>query len=229
LDGEASVKRIYQMRPIALVAVTALALPMSVSAQRSIGVRAGTLGLGGEVSVGFAKRFAVRGGVGTFPVEYTGIIGDLEYTITAPKRLWNVGLDVYPFGGGFHIGAGVLNRAPFDLGAEGRQTANIGGRDYEGDLAISGDVSNDGSTAPYAIMGFGRATGRRAGIYLELGAAFLGDTRVKLTGTCTEAPTGQPCPEFEQRLQQEAREVEDEVGSYIRIHPIIQLGFRVGL
>lgn len=222
---------IYQMKGIALgfVATMVLAMPAIASAQRSVGARAGTLGLGGEVSLAFAKRFAVRGGVGTFPLEYTGIIGDLEYTITAPKRLSNVGVDVYPFGAGFRLGGGVLNRADYELAAAGRQAANIGGRDYDGDINLSGNVSNEGSMAPYAIMGFGRATGRGFGIYLDIGAAFLGDTRINVTGTCTEASTGQPCPEFNQRLQQEARDMEDEIGSYVKIHPIVQLGLRIGM
>ena len=217
---------------VALAALLALAVPAVASAQLSVGARAGTLGLGGEVSFGLTRLLAVRGGIGFVPYSYEDTFEDVNYEVTAPERIWNVGLDVYPFGGGLRISAGVLNRPSIDLAATGQQTATIGGRQYTGDLNIQGALSNESETAPYASIGFGRATARGFGFFVDLGAAFLGDARVDLTGTCTESSTGQPCPNFAAELQREEDEFNAEIsdfGSYVKIHPILQIGFRIGM
>ena len=68
--------------------------------------------------------------------------------------------------------------------------------------------------------------------FVDLGAAFLGDGRIDLEGTCTETGSGQPCPGFQQELQEEEDEANqqlDDFGSFVKVHPILQLGFRIGL
>lgn len=216
---------------VALAALLALAAPAVASAQLSVGARAGTLGLGGEVSFGLGRMLAVRGGIGFIPYTYDDDFEGVNYEVTAPERIWNVGVDVYPFGGGLRLSAGILNRPSIDLEATGQQSATIGGRQYTGNLNIQGSLSNEKETAPYAAIGFGRATGRGLGFFVDLGAAFVGEGEISLTGTCTEASTGQPCPEFQQRLQQEEDEANaqlDDFGSFVKIHPILQIGLRFG-
>lgn len=217
---------------VVLAALVALALPAVASAQLSVGARAGTLGLGGEVSFGLTRLLAVRGGIGFVPYTYENDFEGVNYEVQAPERIWNVGVDVYPFGGGLRLSAGLLNRPSIDLTAQGQQSATIGGRQYNGDLNIQGSLSNESETAPYVGIGFGRATGRGFGFFVDLGAAFLGDAAIELNGSCTETSTGQPCPEFQQRLQQEEDEANaqlDDFGSFVKIHPILQIGFRIGL
>ncbi len=217
---------------VALAALIALAVPAVASAQLSVGARAGTLGLGGEVSFGLTRLLAVRGGIGFVPYTYEDDFEGVDYEVSAPERIWNVGVDVYPFGGGLRLSAGVLNRPSIDLVASGQQSATIGGRQYSGNLNIQGALTNESETAPYATIGFGRATGRGFGFFVDLGAAFLGEGEINLTGSCTESSTGQPCPEFDQRLQQEEDEANaqlDDFGSFVKIHPILQIGFRIGM
>lgn len=213
------------------VALLAIALPASASAQLSVGARAGTLGVGGEVSFGITRMLAVRGGIGFVPYEYNDQISDLNYNVTFPERIWNVGVDVYPLGSGLRLTAGMLNRPKFEMNVTGQQTANVGGRQYTGNINIDGSFTNERQTAPYATIGFGRATGRGFGFFVDLGAAFMGDATVQLTGTCQEASTGQPCPEFESRLAAEEAEAQasiDDLGTYVKLHPILQIGFRIG-
>jgi hypothetical protein len=217
---------------VALAAVLALAAPAIASAQVSVGARAGTLGIGGEVSYGLTRMLAVRGGVGVVPFTYENDFEDVNYEVSAPDPIWNVGVDLYPFGGGLRISAGVLSRSSVDLDASGQQEANIGGRSYTGDLNIQGSLTNESEIAPYASIGFGRATGRGFGFFFDLGAAFLGEGEINLTGSCSETSTGQPCPEFDARLQAEEDEANaqlDDFGPVVKIHPILQFGFRFGL
>ena len=208
-------------------ALLALVIPAAGSAQFSVGLRAGTLGLGGEASIGLGDRLAVRGGIGALPFEYTSDFSGVEYTVKAPSTVWNAGVDFYPFSNGLRLSAGILNRPEFDLSASGQEAVNIGGREYDGDINIEGAVLNDRDMAPYATIGFGRATGPGMGLYADLGVALLGETTVTLVGTCTS--NGQPCPEFQTRLQTEADQAEEDVGGILEYHPIINIGFRIGL
>lgn len=217
---------------VALAALIAVLVPSAASAQISVGARAGTLGLGGEVSMGVGRMLAIRAGIGVVPYEYDDEFEGVDYTISFPNRITNIGVDVYPFGGGLRLSAGLLNRPSFELEASGQQTAEIGGRTYTGNLNVQGDLSNEKETAPYVTIGFGRATGRGLGFFFDLGAAFVGDGRIDLTGTCTEASTGQPCPEFQTRLQAEEDEFNaelDEFSSFVKLHPILNIGVRIGL
>jgi hypothetical protein len=217
---------------VALAALLALALPAAASAQLSVGARAGTLGLGGEVSFGVTRLLAIRGGIGFVPYTYQNEFEQVDYEVSFPERIWNVGVDLYPLGSGLRLSAGLLNRPSFELVATGQQQAEIGGRTYNGDLDIQGSLSNERETAPYATIGFGRATGRGFGFFVDVGAAFVGEGEISLSGTCTETSTGQPCPEFQTRLQQEEDEANaelDQFGSFVKVHPILQIGFRIGL
>ena len=217
---------------VALAALLALAMPAAASAQFSVGARAGTLGVGGEVSFSVTRLLAIRGGIGLVPYTYSDQFEEVNYEVSLPERIWNVGIDVYPLGSGLRLSAGLLNRPSFELVASGQQQATIGGRTYNGDLDIQGSLSNEKETAPYATIGFGRATGRGFGFFVDAGAAFVGEGEISLSGTCTETSTGQPCPEFQTRLQQEEDEANadlDDFGSFVKIHPIFQIGFRIGL
>lgn len=217
---------------VALAALIAVMVPAAASAQISVGARAGTLGLGGEVSMGVGRMLAIRAGIGVVPYEYEDEFEDVDYTISFPNRITNIGVDVYPFGGGLRLSAGLLNRPSFELEATGQQTAEIGGRTYTGNLNVQGDISNEKETAPYVTIGFGRATGRGLGFFFDLGAAFVGDGQIELTGTCTETSTGQPCPEFQTRLQAEEDEFNsqlDDFSSFVKLHPILNIGVRIGL
>jgi hypothetical protein len=216
---------------VALAALMALALPAMAPAQISVGARAGTLGLGGEVSFGVTRMLAIRGGIGAVPYEYNNSFEGVDYTVMAPERIWSVGVDVYPFGGGLRLSAGLLNRPAFEMEANGTQQAEIGNQTYNANLDIQGSLSNDKETAPYAAIGFGRATGRGLGFFVDVGAAFVGEGAISLSGSCTETMTSQPCPNFQAELQREedqANQQLDDFGSFVKVHPILQFGMRFG-
>jgi hypothetical protein len=217
---------------VALAALIALVTPVAASAQISLGARAGTTGLGGEVSFGITRFIAVRGGIGFVPYEYEDDFEGVGYTINFPERIWNVGVDLYPLGNGLRVSAGVLNRPNFKLVAAGAQQAQIGNQTYDADLNILGVLENEKETAPYATIGFGRATGRGLGFFIDAGAAFVGDAEIQLSGSCRLRSNNADCPNFAAELQREEDEANtelEEFSSFVKLHPILNIGIRIGM
>jgi hypothetical protein len=216
------------MRSILLTGFLALALPLGAHAQTiGIGARAGTLGLGGEISVRLTNNLGVRGGMGVIPVEYEGEWDDLGYTITPTSPLTNIGIDVYPMGGGFRIGGGLLFfTEQTTLFGQHTGQVEIGGNMYQGsDLGTLTGSLDHGAMAPYAILGFGRTTARGMGLFLDLGAAFLEEPSLTLTASGPIAGNAQ----FQADLEEHRRQAEEDAATYLRVLPIISVGLRISV
>jgi hypothetical protein len=216
------------MRKALIVILAALALPAGASAQSlGLGVRAGTFGVGAELSYQLTDRIAVRGGYGVVPVEYSGDFGDITYTIEPTSPLPNIGIDLYPGRGGFRVGGGVLFVQDYTtLTAEYTGTVDVGGRTYSGSEAgtLIG-LLDHGGIAPYATLGFGRTTARGIGLFVDLGAAFMEEPSVTLTASGPAANH----PQFREDLERERQNLEEDARDYLRIWPIASIGLKIGL
>jgi hypothetical protein len=213
-----------------LLATVLLALPAAVSAQTlSLGARAGTLGLGGEIGVGLTNLIVVRAGAGILPVSFSGELGqnDLQFDVKPTSPLMNVGVDVALGGFGLRVGGGLMF-LPNESEIEGRYTGtvNFGGRQYQG--SEIGDLTglvDHGSNAPYVKLGFGSMTGRGMNIFMDLGAGFLPEPTLTMSASGPAASQ----PEFQAALENERASIETNIRKYARIFPIISLGVRYGL
>lgn len=218
---------------LALATMLAVALPGTAFGQVGIGARAGTLGVGGEVSFGVGSRIGIRGGIGFLPSDIDATVDDIDYTLDLPSSIWNVGVDLYPTGGGFRISAGVLNRTKFAMSATETGTTEVGGNNYTGTVTINGTLENERETAPYLTIGFGKTYSSGLGLFVDLGAAQMGEADIELNGTCTADGSAQPCPPqngmtFQQALEVEERTAEEDAGSFLKWHPILQIGLKIG-
>jgi len=223
---------------LVLSAAALIVFPAVVDAQGfAIAGRAGTLGIGAEAAVGIGPKLALRGGIGLLPLERDASSfwdaggNDVELTIKLPEKWYNVGADLY-LGGGRRIGGGMLFK-PDDPTLTGKLTGSasieIGGTTYTAsDVAqVVGSVDSK-SQAPYAIIGFGRHTQSGIGLFLDLGVAFLGDSPVTLTASGN--PTVINSGEFKSRLEQEERNLENDLPTWARKYwPILNIGIKVGL
>jgi hypothetical protein len=226
-------KRVFGLGVAALIV-----LPITLSAQGvGVAARAGTLGFGAEAAVGLGERLAVRGGVGLFPIKtdatkFWDVGADVDATLKLPDTWYNIGIDLY-LGGAFRIGGGMLYR-PDDpsitatLPAGG--TVDIGGQTYTGadvsEVVGSLDARN---SAPYAVIGFGKHTSLGIGLSLDLGMAFLGNSRVALEATKGN-PTVIQSTIFQQQLGQEEQNLDDDLPNWAKKYwPIASLGLRIGI
>jgi len=203
-----------------------LATPPVVSAQGfAVGARAGTLGLGGEVALGLSDVIAVRGGFGVFPYEYEGEFDGEEYTVKFPSSIWTAGLDIYLGGGGVRLMGGVMGRTgDIEVEAAFSGSREIGGNTYTSSGTLMGTLAQS-AIAPFAGIGFGKHTSGGFGFFLDLGAAFTGDPDVDVTVTGPVAAL----PGIQQDLDQEAANIQEDAGSFLKIWPMVSIGFKLPL
>ena len=220
------------MKKCILTLATALLLvvPAAVSAQGfGLAARAGTLGVGPEAALGLTDAFVIRAGIGLMPFEPTATIDDIEFTLTLPEKWISIGADIY-LGDTFRIGAGMLFK-PDDPTLTGEI---VGGSVQIGDVTYtSTDVAqltgtlDSKDSAPYVLIGFGKHTSTGIGLFLDLGAAFIGEPVVSLGATGNSTLIG--TSEFQAELRKQEINIENDLGSYIKVWPIINIGLRIGV
>ena len=210
-----------------LLLLAALALPAAAQAQGiAIGGRAGTLGFGGEAALGLNDNFVLRGGVGSFFLDFKGDLDDVEYTVTPPSMTATVGIDLYPTGGSFRIMGGFMYRDG-DFSADSEDIAAAGGVEI-GDVeyteagTLHGTLATK-STAPFVGIGFGNHTRGGFGFFLDLGVAFVGEPDVVLEARGPLASAS----DLQTQLAIEEQNIEDDAGEYLKYWPIVNLGIKI--
>ena len=218
------------MRACALLCLllVSLAFPQTLSAQNfGVGARIGTLGFGGEAALGLSDQFVVRGGIGSFVLDFNGDYGDVTYTISPPSLTGTLGMDFYP-AGGLRLMAGLMfRRGDFtmesgDLAGAGGIT--IGDNEYTEGGTLTGTMATR-STAPFVGLGFGHHTQGDFGFFLDLGVAFVGDPEVSMEGQGAIASV----PGFQEDLDKEAQKIQDEAATYLKYWPILSVGVKIPL
>ena len=201
--------------------------PTSAVAQLGVAGRVGTLGIGAEGAISLTDRVVIRGGVGLSTLEASTTFSDVRVDLTLPDSWYNVGVDFY-VSSAFRIGGGILFKpddptltgafdGPVDIGGRTFTPSEIG--------TLTGRVMSDNQAA-YALIGFGKHTSRGIGLSLDVGAAFLGTPSVSLAA---EGGTFPDQAELNDRLDQEARDFEDDMKAYLQVWPILNLGIRIGV
>ena len=219
----------------AFCAAALVLLPAAVQAQGfAVAGRAGTLGVGAEAALGLGTNLAIRGGIGLMPLELDATdafdSNGVDATLELPKTWYNIGLDLY-LGGGFRVGGGMMFK-PDDPTLTGTLTGSasieIGGVTYTAtDVASVKGALVSKSSAPYALVGFGRHVKSGIGLFLDLGVAFMGDPDVQLTATGNSTIVNSP--DFQSRLRTEEQNVKDDLGKYLNYWPILNLGLKFGI
>lgn len=222
-----------------------------VAAETGIGLRASTLGVGAELSVGLLERLVLRIPFNTF--RYSSDITEEGITYDGELSLRSVGLlaDVHPFGGTFHVTGGAYSNgnelALLANEQSGNATFPVGNREYrsapDDPFALSARLDFD-SVAPYAGIGWGNAAqAQDRGVYfkLELGVLFQGSPRAeaKGRGSVCEADSNDcsgdafnvedddPRAEaFRDELERERRSLESSLSEF-RFYPVA--GFSLGM
>ena len=189
----------------------------------AIGVKSGTLGLGGEIATDLVPDVLhLRGSVQWLEFDFDVEIDDIDYDVGVEFLNPLLLLDWYPFAGDFRISAGALfNGSDIDLEATSADPIEIGGRLYNpGDIGSIRGESDFDEIAPYVGIGFGNhlSQDRRWGFSADLGVAFIGSPNVdlRITGPFADNPL------LLADLAEEERKIEDELDKF-RFYPVLSL------
>ena len=201
--------------------------------QVALGGKAGSLGLGLELTVGLSPQWNARIGANGF--NYTDDrrkAGHLEYDATAKLRTGTALLDWHPGGHAFRLSGGlVYNDTHIDgtslVPASGSYV--IGGVPVPAALVgtLDGRIDFD-PVVPYLGIGWGNAVapGRKVGFFFDAGAMFQGKGKVKLT---PNIPAGSPLNDPTARaaldllLRREENDIENDVADYT-VYPVVAIG-----
>lgn len=201
--------------------------------QVALGGKAGSLGLGLELTVGLSPQWNARLGANGFNYsDDRRKAGHLEYDATAKLRTGTALLDWHPGGYGFRLSGGlVYNDTHIDGTSVVPASGNydIGGIQVPVSLVgtLSGRIDFD-RVVPYAGLGWGNAVGpdRKVGFFVDAGAMFQGKGKVKLT---PNIPAGSPLNDPTARaaldilLREEENSIQKDVADYT-VYPVVAIG-----
>jgi hypothetical protein len=208
-------------------------LTAPAGAQVALTAKAGTLGLGAELTVGLSRQLDGRLGLNAFSYSQRGEASRIEYDATARLRSATALLDWHPGSRAFRLTGGLVWN---DNRVDGRSipsrfgTYDIGGVQVPVSVVQRLDARADfHQFVPYLGIGLGNSitSTRKAGVSFDAGVMFQGEAKVHLT---LVIPQGSPIltiPGAREALdilvQREERDLEDEASKY-RYYPVVSLG-----
>ena len=210
-----------------IAALAMLAAGTTVLAGVGVTAKLGTLGYGGELTVGMAQQFNVRVGFNVFDYDFDENFFDDdddddvdEIQVALDLQTIALLLDWHPAGDGLRFTAGaVLNDNEVGLSADANDIVDIGDGEYRiGTLA--GEVTvND--ISPYIGVGYGNAAGGGHWHFaIDVGLLYQGSPDVTLDASALD-PALQPL--LEEDVAREIEDVEDDIDSF-SFYPVVAIG-----
>jgi hypothetical protein len=195
----------------------------------SIGIQAGTLGLGVQAGKLIFSHLGVRAGINLFNYGVNNSVSDVSYDARLRFQNIPVMLDLFPWSrGSFHFTGGVV----FD---QNRVTAT-GQPNESGDLTINNNTYTQAqvgtfsgairypSTAGYAGIGFGTpARNSLMEFTVDLGA-MVSTPHVDLSASQEGSN-----PQLQSDVQAQQASTQHDVNRYAKIYPVISMGLAVRL
>jgi hypothetical protein len=205
-----------------------------------VGVKASTLGIGGEVALPVTRRSNIRAGFNLFNYGHTFDKDGVTYKGTLNLRSAEATWDFFPLWE-FHISPGVLlyngNQLTANANVPGGQSFTLNNTSYVSDGADP--VNGTGKltaykTAPMVLLGIGNfvpRSSRHFSYTVEIGAAYQGPPRIalNLAGSACDS-TGLNCrsissdPTIQSNIQLEQAKLENKARPF-RFYPVISFCF----
>jgi hypothetical protein len=188
-----------------------------------IAVRAGTIGIGGEVSKLLTSHVGARVGLNFYTLNDNGqSIGDNTFDVKAELHAFSALIDLYPGSrGSFHLTGGLMTTPAKITGVGSGSSYTFNGTSYTasqvGTLTVAAAY---GSTLPYVGLGFGTAASSHGGLafVFDLGFA-IGKPALTMSGS--NAPSGGA---VDANIQAEVAKHQTDINK-IPGFPVLAIGF----
>lgn len=218
------------MRSLQFIVLAGLLAGAGSVQAAGIGVRAGTLGVGGDVGWRVAPTLSARLG-------YSRLNWDRDFSTDEVRydgrlKLGNLSgmLDFSPLGPFRLTGGLVYNDNTFAMNARpSGGSFTISGRTYSAsDVGnFGGEVQSGRRLAPYLGIGYGNVAGLGVNFYVDLGIIFQGSPRADLRAACGPALSAGACAQLQSDVAAEEARVERELRRF-KYYPVLNIGLTVG-
>ena len=200
-----------------------LVFPGVTSADTSLGIRAGTLGGGLELSYALSQRAAVRLNVDRYNRTQSSDQDNIQYDMKLKLQTASLLGDWFPFANNFRISAGAMfNGNKFTMkGQPTGGTFTINDQTYA--AAEVGSLEAEvkfKKAAPYFGIGYGRPIKRGLSLIFDAGIMFQGSPRSKMDVSCG---TTARCAQLQSDASAEESSLDDSLHSF-KYYPVISLG-----
>ncbi len=192
---------------------------MGASGDVGLGVKAGTLGVGVEVSYGFTDDLVMRGGFNYLNFDFDVKLSEIDYKMEPDFKNLTLLLDWHPFSGAFRL-TGGFSLNDNTVGVDGTVSkdaipAQYSQHAYLTDLVhIKGDVDFN-SFAPYVGLGWTSGYGESGwGVSCDFGMLFQGAATVSELDVVTGINYGGYQNEVTDYLDRQEQEIQDELDKY---------------
>src|SRR5215467_1434555 len=203
-----------------ILAIALVLLPAVAQADGSIGVRAGTVGLGLELAYPISQSLGVRLIADGYKYSRKFTQDNIDYDGDAKLRTGSLLLDLFPFANNFRISAGGVYNGNKLLLSTPTQSLTINNNPIPYTATLNGEVDFK-KFAPYAGIGYGRPVGSGFSLTFDLGVVFQGTPTATLNGTCTPAPA---CTaQFQTDLKAQEASLNDSIKNF-RYFPVATIG-----
>ncbi len=211
-------------RYLIVIVCTVLMLPWLVDiAEADVGVnlKAGTLGVGVELSKSFSDKFSLGLGFNSYNYKTTDSASDVNYDFNYDLQSIALLANYHPFSGVFRFTGGVLyNNNELDL--TGKPTGSnyvINGVTYTAAQVgtLNGKLTFN-RAAPYLGLGWGNRPGGRLGLSADIGVLYQGSPKLSLNATGALSD-----PTLASNLEQERRSEEEDLSNF-KWYPVLSLG-----
>ncbi len=231
-EESGGVSRVPQSRPTGVRPFSAVA----------IGVRVGLSGVGLELATPLARRLNLRAGGSFLSVDPHFVEDGIDVIGDIQLRSAFAAVDLFPFGGRFHISPGFTlyngNRLNAKAMVPGGQEFDLGDGTYTSDTAdpVHGMFGLDfgRKSAPRLTLGWGNMIPRTGGHWsfpFEIGAEYIGkppQVTLTLAGTVCQGPGFcQPIdqnPTAQQNVTIEQNQINSDIPSWLRFFPLVSTG-----
>jgi hypothetical protein len=209
---------------VGIALIPLLYLPGIAAADTSVGIRAGTLGAGVELSQALSQRVAVRVNVDAYNRKQTSTEDNIQYDAKLKLQTASLLGDWFPFAGNFRVSLGAMFNGN-KLTLKGKPTGGtftINDVTYNASDVGSLDAKVDfNKAAPYFGIGYGRPINSGLSFIFDLGVLFQGSPKSKITATCTA--TTPNCAQLQSDAAAEQSQLDESLRSF-KYYPVISLG-----
>lgn len=203
-----------------------LAVAIAGAADQNVGFTAkvGTLGYGGDLSLGLTDHVGLRAGYTVGEISHSVSLSEADVEGAIKCNAIPLMIDFFPAGGSFRITFGaVANNNKITLSADPKESLKLNGVPYFVD-SLDGTVKFD-KWSPYVGIGCGNAVSKDGNWYFSCDIGIMYHGQPNASATAEPAP-GEDGDILNAALDWEIEKFNDDVKGFV-VWPVISVGVSV--